>query len=74
MPAPLSDPPETVEPVKAYLNGAPLRVISSTLAGGYIGTYIVQVELPMVLNSGSAELTIEAGNRVSNAVRIFTEP
>ena len=74
VPAPLSDPPETVEPVKAYLNGAPLRVISSTLAGGYIGTYIVQVELPAVLNSGSGELTIEAGNRVSNAVRIFTEP
>ena len=74
VPAPLNDPPETVEPVKAYLNGAPLRVVSSTLAGGYIGTYIVQVELPAVLNSGSAELAIEAGNRLSNAVRIFTEP
>ena len=49
-------------------------VFAVLLAGGYIGTYIVQVELPMVLNSGSGELTIEAGNRVSNAVRIFTEP
>ena len=74
VPAPLEDPPATVQPVKAYLNGAPLRVISSTLAGGYIGTYMIEVELPNVLNSGTAELRLEVGGRPSNTVRIYTEP
>ena len=55
VPAPLEDPPATVQPVKAYLNGVPLRVLSSTLAGGYIGTYMIEVEVPSVLNSGTAE-------------------
>ncbi len=74
VPAPLEDPPMTIAPVKAYLNGIPLRVLSSTLAGGYIGTYMVQAELPRALNFGIAELVLEAGGRRSNAVRIFTEP
>ena len=74
VPAPLEDPPSTVQPVKAYLNGVPLRVLSSTLAGGYIGTYMIEVEVPTVLNSGTAELTLEIGGRASNAVRIYTEP
>ena len=74
VPAPLENPPATVRAVKVYLNGAPLRVISSTLAGGYIGTYMIEVEVPSVLNSGTAELTLEAGGRTSNAVRIYTEP
>ena len=74
VPAPLEDPPATVQPVKAYLDGAPLRVISSTLAGGYIGTYMIEVAIPSVLNSGTAELTLEVGGHASNAVRIYTEP
>jgi len=74
VPAPHEDPPATVQPVKAYLNGVPLWVISSTLAGGYIGTYMIEVEVPSVLNSGTAELTLEIGGRMSNAVRIYTEP
>ncbi len=72
--APLDDPPATVAPVTAYLNGAPLRVISSTLAGGYIGVYMVRAELPAVLNSGTGELAIAAGEKTSNRVRIFVEP
>ena len=74
VPAPLEDPPMTIAPVKAYLNGIPLRVLASTLAGGYIGTYMVQAELPRALNFGIAELVLEAAGRRSNAVRIFTEP
>ncbi len=74
LPAPLDNPPATVRPVHAYLNGIPLKVTSSTLAGGYIGTYIVQAEIPAVLNFGVGELTIEVGGQQSNAVRIFTEP
>jgi uncharacterized protein (TIGR03437 family) len=72
--APLENPPSTIAAVEAYLDGAPLRVFSSTLAGGYIGVYLVEVELPSVLNSGTAELTIAAGGKPSNKVRIFLEP
>jgi uncharacterized protein (TIGR03437 family) len=74
LPAPLEDPPVTVTPVAAYLNGAPLRVLSSTLAGGYIGVYMIRVELPAVVNSGTGELVVAAGDKISNRVRIFLDP
>jgi uncharacterized protein (TIGR03437 family) len=74
VPAPLEEPPVTEADVTAYLDGAPLRVISSTLAGGYVGAYLVEVELPMFLSAGSAELRIEAAGRSSNAVRLYLEP
>jgi uncharacterized protein (TIGR03437 family) len=60
--------------VRAYLNGIPLRVVSSGLAGGYIGTYIVQAEIPAMLNFGVGELTLGVESRLSNTVRIFTQP
>jgi uncharacterized protein (TIGR03437 family) len=74
LPAPLENPPATARPVRAYLNGVPLKVVSSGLAGGYIGTYMVQAEIPAVLNFGVGELALEVGGRLSNVVRIFTEP
>ncbi len=74
VPAPGEDPPQTVEAVNVYLNGMSLRVFSSTLAPGYIGTYIVEAETPSVLTSGTGELLLEAGGRTSNRVRIYTEP
>lgn len=72
--APLENPPHTVRAVRAYLNGIPLRVLSSSLAGGYIGTYMVQAQIPASLSFGVGELTLEVGGRFSNAVRIFTQP
>ncbi|MBI3696858.1 MAG: hypothetical protein HY238_18730 [Acidobacteria bacterium] len=72
--APLENPPATIAPVSAYLNGAPLRVVSSTLAAGYIGVYMVRVELPAILNSGAAELVIASGDKASNKVRLVLDP
>lgn len=72
--APLENPPATIAPVSAYLNGVPLPVVSSTLAAGYIGVYMVRAELPGIVNSGTAELTIASGDKTSNRVRIFLEP
>ena len=74
LPAPVEDPPATVAPVAVYLNGAPLRVLASTLAGGYIGVYMVRAELPAILNSGTGELLLVAGDKTSNRVRIYLEP
>ena len=74
VPAPVDNPPAAVSPVSAYLNGERLQVISATLAGGYVGAYVVEVELPMILSAGSAELQIEAAGRLSNGVRLFLDP
>ncbi len=72
--APLDNPPATVAPVSAYLDGAPLKVLSSTLAAGYIGVYVVRLELPAIVNAGTAELALGSGDKLSNKVRIFLDP
>ena len=74
VPAPAEDPPETVEAVRVYLNGISLRVFSSTLAAGYVGTYLVDAEMPSVLTAGTGELVLEAAGVTGNRVRIYTEP
>jgi len=74
LPAPLEDPPVTVTAVAVQLNGVPVRVVSSTLAGGYIGVYMVRVELPAILNAGVGELVLTAGDKASNRVRISLDP
>jgi uncharacterized protein (TIGR03437 family) len=71
--APLQAPPRVVAPVRAYLNGTPLEVTRATLAPGYVGFYLVEVHLPSVVDTGSAELFIEAGGQDSNRVRIHLE-
>jgi uncharacterized protein (TIGR03437 family) len=71
--APLQDPPRVILPVRAYLNGMPLEVTRATLAPGYIGWYLVEIRLPSVVDTGSAELSIEAGGQESNRVRIHLE-
>jgi uncharacterized protein (TIGR03437 family) len=71
--APLQAPPRVVVPVRAYLNGTPLEVTRATLAPGYVGWYLVEIRLPSVVDSGPAELFIEAGGQESNRVRIHLE-
>ncbi len=73
-PAPLENLPQVVADVKAYLDGVPLEVLRATLAPGYIGFYLVEVRLPSLVNSGPAEFQIEAGNVLSNRVRLHIEP
>jgi uncharacterized protein (TIGR03437 family) len=74
LPAPLENPPSAVAPVSAFLSGAPARVLSATLAGGYIGVYMVRLEVPAIVNAGTAELVISAGDKLSNRVTLFLEP
>lgn len=72
--APLQDPPRVVAGVRAYLDREPLRVTKATLAPGYVGMYVVEVEVPAIVNRGSAELYLEADRETSNRVRIWIEP
>ena len=72
--APLEDPPAVVAPVRAYLDRLPVEVTRATLAPGYAGLYLVEIQLPDILNWGPAELYLESEGKQSNRVRIYLEP
>jgi uncharacterized protein (TIGR03437 family) len=72
--APLQDPPRVVTPVRAYLDRQAVEVVRATLAPGYVGLYLVELELPAIVNRGPAELYLEAAQQTSNRVRLWLEP
>ena len=72
--APLEDPPVVAASIRAFLDGSPLEVSRATLAPGYIGFYLIEVQLPAVTNAGVSELHIGAGGQESNHVQIVIEP
>lgn len=72
--APLVNAPQVVSPVRAYLDRAPVEVTRAVLAPGYIGLYLVEVQLPAIVNFGPAELYVESDGHDSNRVRVWIEP
>ena len=74
MAAPLENPPVVAATVKAYLDRVPLQVTSAALAPGYIGFYLIEVQLPALVNAGPAELYITADGQESNRVQVVLEP
>ncbi|HYI96123.1 MAG TPA: hypothetical protein VEX68_21445 [Bryobacteraceae bacterium] len=72
--APIENPPRVMTAVRAYLEREPVEVTRATLAPGYVGMYLVEVQLPALVNRGTAELYIEAQNHQSNRIRIYLEP
>jgi uncharacterized protein (TIGR03437 family) len=74
MAAPLEDVPRVVAPVRVYIDRSPVEVTRASLAPGYVGFYLVEIRLPSIVNSGPAELYVEAGGEESNRVRIYLEP
>jgi uncharacterized protein (TIGR03437 family) len=73
VPAPLEDPPRVEATVRVYIDGEPVEVLRATLAPGYVGLYLVEVQLPSIVNRGPAELYIEAGGAISNRVRLYLD-
>jgi uncharacterized protein (TIGR03437 family) len=63
-----------VATVRAYLDGVPLQVTKAALAGGYVGFYEIEVQLPSITNAGTSELKISADGQESNKVQIVIEP
>ncbi len=61
-------------PVRAFLDGATLRVTRAALAPGCVGFYLIEVELPVIANFGSSELYIAADGQESNRVQLILEP
>jgi uncharacterized protein (TIGR03437 family) len=74
MQAPLENPPAVAAQVRAYLDGKPLQVTRATLLPGYVGFYLIEVQLPSIVNAGASELYVAADNQESNRVQIWIEP
>ncbi|MCL4401609.1 MAG: hypothetical protein M1436_02945 [Acidobacteria bacterium] len=72
--APLENPPEVAATVTAFLDRAPVEVTRAVLAPGYVGFYLIELQLPAIVNAGPAELYIDAGGQESNRVQVFLEP
>jgi uncharacterized protein (TIGR03437 family) len=71
--APLQNPPQVTGTVAAYLDREPVQVTRAVLAP-YIGFYMVDIEVPKIVNSGPAELYLEVNGKLSNRVRLYIEP
>jgi len=72
--APLENPPAVVAKVQAYLDRTPIEVTRATLAPGYVGFYLIELQLPALVNAGPAELYLSADGQESNRVRVYVEP
>jgi uncharacterized protein (TIGR03437 family) len=74
MPAPMEDPPAVAAQVRVYLDRTPVQVTRATLLPGYIGFYLIEVQLPAITNAGTSELFISADGQESNRVQLVLEP
>lgn len=70
---PLENPPQVAGTVRAYLDRAPVEVTRAVLAP-YIGFYLIEIEIPKIVNYGPAELYLEVDGQPSNRVRVYIEP
>ena len=73
LPAQVDNPPAVRASIRAFVNGAPVPVIRATLAGGFIGFYVIEIQLPALNNSGPAELYVTADGVESNRVQFNIE-
>jgi len=73
-PAPAENPPAVVADVRTYLDGNPISTNAATLAPGYVGFYLVEVQLPVVSNYGAMELRLSVDGQESNRVQIVIVP
>ena len=71
--APLDNPPSVIAPVTAYLDRQPVEVTRAVLAP-YIGFYMVEINVPKIVNAGPAELYLDVNGQTSNHVRVYIEP
>jgi uncharacterized protein (TIGR03437 family) len=74
VPAPLDSPPSVKGAVTAYLDGTPVSVTRATLAPGYVGYYLVELQIPSIVNRGTSELRILMNGEESNRVKLYLEP
>jgi uncharacterized protein (TIGR03437 family) len=72
--APVDSPPAVVAPVTAFLDGTPVRVTRATLAPTLIGSYLVELRIPAIVNRGATELRLVVNGEESNRVKLWLDP
>ncbi len=73
IPGPTDNPPQVVATVHAYLDRQAVEVTRAVLAP-YIGFYMIDVNIPKIVNYGPAELYLEVDGQISNRVRVYIQP
>lgn len=73
-PAPADQPPVVAGTVTAFLDGRPIEVTRAVLAPGYVGYYMVELQIPAIVNRGASELRLMMNGTESNSVRLSLEP
>ena len=71
LPAPADNPPVVAASVQIILGGRAIDITKATLAPGYVGLYLIEMELPPILDSGTTELYLSVDGVESNHVRIY---
>ena len=74
VPAPADQPPAVAGTVTAFLDGRPIEVTRAVLAPTYVGYYMVEVQIPAIVNRGVSELRIVMNGSESNRVKVSLEP
>lgn len=72
--APPDNAPQVVAPVRVFLDREAVPVTRATLAPGYVGFYLIEIQLPKLVNAGPAELFLAAGEEQSNRVTLYLAP
>jgi uncharacterized protein (TIGR03437 family) len=73
VPAPADQPPVVADTVTAFLDGRPIEVTRAVLAPGYVGYYMVELQIPAIVNRGVSELRIVMNGAESNRVKLSLE-
>jgi uncharacterized protein (TIGR03437 family) len=71
--APIDSPPAVRGAVAAFLDGTPVQVTRATLAPGYVGYYLVELQIPAIVNKGVSELRIVMNGEESNRVKLYLD-
>jgi uncharacterized protein (TIGR03437 family) len=74
VPAPLDTPHNITGNVTAFLDGRQIDVQRAILAPGYVGYYLVELQIPLIVNRGATEFRIVMNGEESNRVKLYLEP
>jgi uncharacterized protein (TIGR03437 family) len=74
VPAPVDAPPAVSGTITAFLDGSPIEVTRAVLAPDYVGYYVVDLQIPAIVNRGASELRIVMNGEESNRVKLYLEP
>ncbi len=58
----------------AFLDGRPIEVTRAVLAPSYVGYYMVELQIPAVVNRGVSDLRLVMNGVESNRVKLSLEP